>query len=67
MKRIFFRKPLIPRIKNSWYKEMVEGCKKYKEANCKNVNGGWNCSSCPFSVKPYCLLNILENEFGEEK
>lgn len=65
MKRIFFRKPIIQRIKKSWYDEMVAGCKEYQEINCKKVNGGWNCSSCSFNVKSYCLLNILNAEFGE--
>ena len=65
MKRRFFRKPFFVRIKNSWYKEMVKGVKKHKEENCKNEDGSYNCSKCHFSVKPYCLLNILQSEFEE--
>lgn len=68
MKRRFFRKPIIPDIKESWYKEMVEGCRKYQKTNnCEKYDGVNRCSSCPFCIGSYCLLNILKTEFGDSK
>ena len=63
MKRIFFRKPILVRINKRWYKEMVENCEKYTKENCKYEDGSWACGKCHFSIKPYCLMHILINEF----
>ena len=42
MKRIFFRKPILPRINKKWYKGMVESCKNFEKENCKDKEGRWN-------------------------
>ena len=67
MKRVFFRKPILPKIGKKFYKEMVEGCKKFEKANCKNKEGRYNCGDCCFCIPPFCLMSILINEFEEKE
>ena len=66
MKRVFFRKPIITRVKDEFYIKVVRSCEKYQNEHCNKVNGRYPCSECPFDIKPYCLLNILKKEFGEK-
>ena len=43
-----------------YYTSVVESVRKAKAKWCDE-----NCSECPFSTKPFCLLNVLESEFEE--
>ena len=65
MKRVFFKRPTLATINKQFYREMVEKIKAYQEENCQKVNGKYNCEKCYFYIKPYCLMNILKEEFKE--
>lgn len=64
MKRRFFKKPLFTKVSPKFYKEMIIRIEMYQETNCRREDGSCKCSTCPFSISPYCLLNILKTEFG---
>lgn len=57
MKRQFFKKGS---MSPEFYKKIVKGCKKFKKLK---VCDSESCVGCPFRIKPYCLMNIIINEF----
>ena len=58
-----FKKPLLSKVKNTFYKDMLKGIDKYQQKNCRRLDGVYPCSNCEFHLEPYCLLNALKSDF----
>lgn len=62
-----FKKPILSKVKNTFYKDMLKGIEKYQQKNCRRLDGVYPCSNCEFRLKPYCLLNALKSDFSKFK